>query len=44
VFFKVMNKDTYAGLPAAVKKIFDEVNAAYPAYYGSLRTWVRRMD
>jgi TRAP-type C4-dicarboxylate transport system substrate-binding protein len=39
VFFKVMNKDTYAGLPASVKKIIDEVNVAYPAYYGSLRTW-----
>ena len=39
VFFKVMNKATYDGLPASVKKIFDEVNAAFPAYYGSLRTW-----
>jgi TRAP-type C4-dicarboxylate transport system substrate-binding protein len=39
VFFKVMNKGTYADLPASVKKILDEVNAVYPAYYGSLRTW-----
>jgi len=39
VFFKVMNKAAYDGLPASVKKIFDEVNAAYPAYYGQLRTW-----
>ena len=39
VFFKVMNKDTYNGLPAGVKTIVDEVNAAYPAYYGQLRTW-----
>ncbi|MFH1124861.1 MAG: hypothetical protein V1758_14495, partial [Pseudomonadota bacterium] len=39
VFFKVMNKATYDGLPASVKKIFDEINAAYPAYYGQLRTW-----
>jgi len=38
-FFKVMNKDTYKGLPASVQKILDEVNAVYPAYYGSLRTW-----
>ena len=39
VFFKVMNKAAYDRLPASVKKIFDEVNAAYPAYYGQLRTW-----
>jgi TRAP-type transport system periplasmic protein len=39
VFFKVMNKGTYDGLPASVRKILDEVNAAYPAYYGQLRTW-----
>lgn len=39
VFFKVMNKDAYDRLPAKVKTIFDEVNAAYPAYYGQLRTW-----
>ena len=39
VFFKVMNKRTYDRLPASVKAIFDEVNATYPAYYGSLRTW-----
>jgi TRAP-type C4-dicarboxylate transport system substrate-binding protein len=39
VFFKVMNKDTYNGLPAKVKTIFDQVNAVYPAYYGQLRTW-----
>ena len=39
VFFKVMNKDSYDRLPAPVKTIFDEVNAAYPAYYGQLRTW-----
>jgi TRAP-type C4-dicarboxylate transport system substrate-binding protein len=39
VFFKVMNKAVYDGLPPSVKKIIDEVNAAYPAYYGQLRTW-----
>jgi len=39
VFFKVMNKDTYNDLPASVKKIVDEVNSVYPAYYGQLRTW-----
>ncbi|MBN1104147.1 MAG: hypothetical protein JXL84_12090 [Deltaproteobacteria bacterium] len=39
VFFKVMNKNTYNDLPASVKKIVDEVNAVYPAYYGALRTW-----
>ena len=39
VFFKVMNKAVYDGLPPSVKKIFDEVNAAFPAYYGALRTW-----
>jgi TRAP-type transport system periplasmic protein len=39
VFFKVMNKGAYDGLPASVKTIFDEVNAAFPAYYGQLRTW-----
>jgi len=39
VFFKVMNKRTYDRLPPAVRAIVDEVNTAYPAYYGSLRTW-----
>ncbi|MBM4315179.1 MAG: hypothetical protein FJ122_14850 [Deltaproteobacteria bacterium] len=39
VFFKVMNKAAYDKLPASVKKIFDEVNAVWPAYYGQLRTW-----
>jgi TRAP-type C4-dicarboxylate transport system substrate-binding protein len=39
VFFKVMNKGTYDELPAEVRKIVDEVNAVYPAYYGQLRTW-----
>jgi len=39
VFFKVMNKASYDRLPPKVRTIFDEVNAAYPAYYGQLRTW-----
>lgn len=39
VFFKVMNRAAYDRLPASVKKIFDEVNAVWPAYYGQLRTW-----
>jgi TRAP-type C4-dicarboxylate transport system substrate-binding protein len=39
VFFKVMNKAVYDGLPASVRKILDEINAVYPAYYGQLRTW-----
>ncbi len=39
IFFKVMNKAVYDRLPASVKKIFDEVNAVWPAYYGQLRTW-----
>lgn len=39
VFFKVMNRDTYERLPEPVRNIFDEVNAAWPAYYGQLRTW-----
>jgi TRAP-type C4-dicarboxylate transport system substrate-binding protein len=39
VFFKIMNKAAYDRLPASVKKIFDEVNAVWPAYYGQLRTW-----
>ncbi len=39
IFFKVMNKTAYDRLPASVKKIFDEVNAVWPAYYGQLRTW-----
>lgn len=39
IFFKIMNKAAYDRLPASVKKIFDEVNAVWPAYYGQLRTW-----
>ncbi|MFO7785190.1 MAG: hypothetical protein R6V25_11205 [Desulfatiglandales bacterium] len=39
VFFKVMNRGTYDGLPESVRAIFDEVNAEFPAYYGKLRTW-----
>jgi len=39
VFMKVMNEDTWNALPAEVQAIFDEVNAAWPEYYGKLRTW-----
>jgi TRAP-type C4-dicarboxylate transport system substrate-binding protein len=39
VFMKVMNTATYNGLPASVKAIVDEVNEAWPEYYGKLRTW-----
>lgn len=39
VFMKVMNKGTWADLPAEVQDIFNEVNAEYPEYYGKLRTW-----
>lgn len=39
IFFKVMNKAAYDRLPKSVQKIFDEVNAVWPAYYGKLRTW-----
>lgn len=38
-FMQVMNMDTYEGLPAEVKTIFDEVDDAMSAYYGQLRTW-----
>jgi len=38
-FMKVMNEDTWNALPAEVQAIFDEVNAAWPEYYGKLRTW-----
>ncbi|MFO7996236.1 MAG: hypothetical protein R6U93_03695 [Dehalococcoidia bacterium] len=39
VFMKVMNKTTWASLPEEVQAVFDAVNAAWPAYYGQLRTW-----
>ena len=39
VFMNVMNKDTYDGLPAEVRAIFDEVNDAWTEYSGKLRTW-----
>jgi TRAP-type C4-dicarboxylate transport system substrate-binding protein len=39
VFMKVMNTAAWNALPAEVQTIFDEVNAAWPAYYGQLRTW-----
>jgi len=39
VFAKVMNEAAWDALPAEVQAIFDEVNAAWPEYYGKLRTW-----
>ncbi|MGQ9546816.1 MAG: hypothetical protein ACUVTR_06660 [Dehalococcoidia bacterium] len=39
VFMKVMNGATWNSLPAEVQAIFDEVNAAWPEYYGKLRAW-----
>jgi len=39
VFAKVMNEDTWNALPPEVQAIFDEVNAAWPEYYGKLRAW-----
>jgi TRAP-type C4-dicarboxylate transport system substrate-binding protein len=39
VFMKVMNTATWNALAAEVQTIFNEVNAAWPAYYGQLRTW-----
>lgn len=39
VFMKVMNLATWNGLPAEVQAVFDAVNAAWPEYYGQLRTW-----
>jgi TRAP-type C4-dicarboxylate transport system substrate-binding protein len=39
VYVKVMNEATWNALPAEVQTIFNEVNAAWPAYYGQLRTW-----
>ena len=39
VFMKVMSKSTWDGLPTEVKAVFDEVNAAWPEYYGKLRQW-----
>jgi TRAP-type C4-dicarboxylate transport system substrate-binding protein len=39
VFMKVMNTATWNALPSEVQTIFDEVNEAWPAYYGQLRTW-----
>jgi TRAP-type C4-dicarboxylate transport system substrate-binding protein len=39
VFMKVMNPDSWDGLPTEVQDVFDDVNAAWPEYYGQLRTW-----
>lgn len=39
VLMKVMNTDTWNALPAEVQNIFNEVNEAWPGYYGQLRTW-----
>jgi len=39
VFMKVMNLATWNSLPAEVQAVFDEVNEAWPEYYGQLRTW-----
>ncbi|MGB6873386.1 MAG: hypothetical protein WBE46_04510 [Dehalococcoidia bacterium] len=39
VFMKVMNTAAWNALPAEVQTIFNEVNEAWPAYYGQLRTW-----
>ena len=39
VFMKVMNKSSWDALPSEVQACFDEVNAAWPEYYGKLRTW-----
>jgi TRAP-type transport system periplasmic protein len=44
VFIKFMNPDKYNSLPASVQNIFDEVNAAWPAYYGQLRAWGESAD
>ena len=39
VFMKVMCPDTWDDLPSEVQDCFDDVNAAWPEYYGQLRTW-----
>jgi len=39
VFMKVMNKDAWDSLPTVVQDAFNEVNEAWPEYYGKLRTW-----
>jgi len=39
VLVKVMNTAAWNALPAEVQTIFNEVNEAWPAYYGKLRTW-----
>jgi TRAP-type C4-dicarboxylate transport system substrate-binding protein len=39
VFMKVMNAAAWNALPAEVQTIFDEINEAWPEYYGKLRTW-----
>jgi TRAP-type C4-dicarboxylate transport system substrate-binding protein len=39
VFMKLMNTAAWNALPAEVQTIFNEVNAAWPEYYGQLRTW-----
>jgi len=38
-FMMIMNEDKYESLPAKVRDIFDEVDDAWPAYFGQLRTW-----
>ena len=39
VLMKVMNEATWNALPVEVQTIFNEVNLAWPEYYGKLRTW-----
>ena len=39
VFMKVMNQDTWDGLPAKVQDAFNTVNAKWTEYSGNLRTW-----
>ncbi|MFO7773846.1 MAG: hypothetical protein R6V59_07955 [Dehalococcoidia bacterium] len=39
VFMKVMNPDAWDDLPSVVQDVFNDVNAAWPEYYGQLRTW-----
>jgi TRAP-type C4-dicarboxylate transport system substrate-binding protein len=39
VFMKVMNTATRDSLQPEIQTIFNEVNEAWPAYYGQLRTW-----
>jgi TRAP-type C4-dicarboxylate transport system substrate-binding protein len=39
VFSKWMHRPTWDALPPEVQTIFNEVNAAFPEFYGKLRTW-----